>query len=416
MRVHLVPMSGTEAVTVLVHTKVGSRYEPTHLWGASHFIEHLMFKGTERRPNTLDISRELEQYGAQFNAYTGKDKTGYYVKIDSAHGALAVDLLHDMIFHSKYDQEEMDKERQVIIEEIKMYEENPIMHIHDLLEQALYGGNTLGKNIAGDAHSMMTMKREDIIDFRDRNYNPESMIVTIAGKIPNGIMDVLESTFGTVKHVESTSDGYEDYAGRSETESPIITVQNKPLEQVQLAIGFYGPGRLEKDAYAAKVLATILGGTMSSRLFIEVRERRGLCYSVRAAADGYDEIGDLVISAGLDASRLDVAAEAIFAEIEKVKCGEITEDELRYVKDNIEGSLKLRLENSTNTAEFVGKQELWFNEVESLEEVLEHYKSVTLEDVNRLANQIFDMKKISIAAVGPYASDKELLKHFSMLQ
>ncbi len=416
MRVHVISMPSTSAITVLVHTKVGSRYEPNHLWGASHFIEHLMFKGTDRRPSTVDISRELDQYGAQFNAYTGKDKTGYYVKIDSKHAALAVDLLHDMIFHSKYDPVEIDKERRVIIEEIKMYEENPIMHIHDLIEEAMFDGSTLGKNIAGDAASMLAMKREDIIDFRDRNYNPNRMIVTLAGNIPDNIMDVLESTFGTVPQRDDGSDGYSDFSPSVIANAPNISYQQKPLEQVQLSIGFYAPGRQDKDIYASKVLSTILGGTMSSRLFIEVRERRGLCYSVRSSADGYDDIGGFLINAGLDAGRLDEAAEAIFNEVQKAKSGDIKQKELDYVKDNIEGSLKLRLENSTQMAEFVGKQELWFDEVESPEQVIDHYRSVTLEDVHKAAERIFDMNNVSIAAIGPYANENDLIEHFKMVK
>ena len=183
MRVHLVPFTGTDAATVLVLTKVGSRYEDDKVWGGSHFIEHLMFKGTKRRPNTIDISKTIERYGALYNAYTGKDLTGYYVKIDGDKSDVAIDLLHDMIFHSKFDAREMNRERGVIIEEIKMYEENPIMHIGDLIEEAMFDGSTLGREIAGTPETMRTMKRSDLIAYRDRYYVPSEMVVVVAGAI-----------------------------------------------------------------------------------------------------------------------------------------------------------------------------------------------------------------------------------------
>ena len=181
MRVHLVPVDGTQAVTVLVLCKVGSRYETQPLNGASHFIEHLLFKGTKRRPTTLDISRSLDSVGAQFNAYTDKHRTGYYIKIDAKHTELAVDILHDMIFHSKFDAKELDRERKVVMEEINMYEDNPMRHVEDLLEGIVFEGNTLGWEIAGTHKTMTEMKREDIIAYRDAHYLPSRMVVTVAG-------------------------------------------------------------------------------------------------------------------------------------------------------------------------------------------------------------------------------------------
>jgi predicted Zn-dependent peptidase len=409
MRVHLVPFSGTQATTVLVLTKVGSRYEPDNLWGASHFIEHLMFKGTERRPSTVEISQTLDRYGAYFNAYTGKDITGYYVKIDKDQTELAVDLLHDMVFNSLYDVEEMDRERKVIIEEIKMYEENPIMHIDDLLEEAQFEGNRLGKNIAGDANSMMTMKREDIIEFRDRNYGPENMVIAIAGAVPENIVDVLESTFGSVQS-KGEPLGFESFGTLPVFGAPRVRVQSKELEQIQLAIGFNTFGRRHEDRQALEVLSNLLGGMMSSRLFIEVRERRGLCYSIRSTVSFHEEIGSFAINAGLDAGRVEEALQTIFVELKKLKTDLVSADELRYTKDNLAGGMKLRLENSSSVAEFYGRQELFYDEVKSPEEVLAQIEKVTVEDIRRVAREVFDEKYLSVAAVGPYKSSEELRK------
>lgn len=414
MRYHLVPFSGTEAVTVLVLVKVGSRNEPDEVWGGSHYIEHLMFKGTERRPNTIDISKTLDRYGANYNAYTGKDLTGYYVKIDGDKAEVAIDLLNDMMFHSLYDEKEMTREKGVIIEEIKMYEENPIMHIEDLLEQAMFKGSKLGKEIAGTAKSMTDMKREDVIAYRDAHYKPSEVVVVLAGKVPENAEELLESTFGTVEEGEKPK-AIEEFGETEEKDSPRVKLQFKELEQIQLALGFPTVGKSHDDIPAIKLLGKILGGNMSSRLFIEVRERRGLCYTVRAHAEAYEDVGMFVVRAGLDAKRLDEAVKTIYDELEKIKEGGVTADELEAAKDNIEGSLKLALENSSSRAEFYARQELFFGEVKTPEEKMAEIMKVTKEDVQRVAKEILNMKKISIAAIGPYKDDEALLAHIPVL-
>lgn len=415
MRYVLVPFSGTDAVTVLVLTKVGSRYEPLKVWGGSHFIEHLMFKGTKRRPNTVDITGTLDRYGAEFNAYTGKDLTGYYVKIDAAQVHTAIDLLHDMIFHSLYDTKEMNKERKVIIEEIKMYEENPMMNIDNLLEQAMFDGNPLGRDIAGTAETMTTMKRSDLIDYRDEYYTPSEMVVVLAGNVPKDAKAQLEKTFGKVKATKNEPTSYMPFGDTPERKTPRIARQYKPVKQVQLALGFPTPGRTHKDQFAMKLLANILGGSMSSRLFIEVRERRGLCYFVRASADTYDDVGVFDVRAGLDAERVDEALKAIVRELKKIKKDGVTTQELRYAKDQAEGAIKLSLENSSRRAEFYGRQELFRNQMNTPEERIEKLKKVTRADVQRVAKEILNFKKMSLAAIGPYKSDAALKKHLPVL-
>lgn len=410
IRVHLVPYTGTDAATVLVLTKVGSRYENDKVLGGSHFVEHLMFKGTTKRPKTIDISKTLDRYGAEYNAYTGKDLTGYYVKIESNQVPIAVDLLHDMLFHSKYDAKEMTREKKVITEEIKMYEENPIMHLEDLLEYAMFDGNPLGKNIAGTAESVKNMKRADVIAYRDAYYVPSQMVIVVAGKVPKNIIALLEKSFGTVKK-GSEPDSFMPFGDMPERKTPRIERQFKPLEQIQLALGFPTPGRGDAQGPAIKLLSYILGGSMSSRLFIEIRERRGLCYTVRASADAYEDVGIFQIRAGLDAKRLEEATKAIFKEIEKIKKNGVTSEELEYAKDHFEGSIKLALEDSSNRAEFFGRQEIFMGEVETIEERTKKFSSVSLADIKLAANEILNMKKLSVAAIGPYKTDATLLKH-----
>ncbi len=413
MRVILAPVEGTSATAVLALTRVGSRYEHDAVWGGSHFIEHLMFKGTEKRPTTVDISQTLDRFGAQYNAYTGKDITGYWVKIDSSELAIAIDLLHDMIFHSKYDPEEMEREKRVIIEEIKMYEENPMMHLSDLLEDAVFQGSRLGMNIAGTAESMLAMKREDVIAFRDAHYIPEKMVVVVAGKVNDEVMEQLEATFGTVPKGGDVLE-CEPYGTYVKGDRPRVGLQTKDVEQVNLAFGWPTVGRGSDDRFAVKVLAKILGGAMSSRLFIEVRERRGLCYSIRASADHYDEIGLFSIRAGLDAKRVAEASKTIREELEKIKRDGVTAEELRYAKDNMAGSLKLDLEDSAERAEFYGRGELYRGEVETEEERVRAIESVTLEDVKRVANEIFQDDLMTVAGIGPYENEEVFLRELGV--
>lgn len=413
MRVHFVPFGGTDAVTALVLIKVGSRYESLPVWGASHFIEHMMFKGTARRPETIDISKTLDRYGAQYNAYTGKDLTGYYVRIDAAHTEVAVDLLHDMIYHSLYDAEEMEKEKKVIIEEIKMYDENPVMNIDSILERGLYDGNTLGRDIAGTADSMRAMKREDVIAYRDAHYDPRNVVIVLSGAVPQNAQELLEKTFGTVQPTGKDIPEFETFS-TFELAQPQFVVQSKnDVEQVQLGIGFRTPGRHHKDRYAGALLATLMGGMMSSRLFVEIREKRGLCYSVNAGFDTYEEAGAFTIFSGLDGSRMDEASKAIFEEVHKI-VGSIKEDELAYVKDHLAGGMKLSLENSSKRAEFVGRQALFYDQVLTPEEVLAKYQTLTIEDLETFAKTYFTPGRLAVGAIGPYKDTEALKAHVHM--
>ena len=407
---HLVPFSGTQAVTVLVQIKVGSRYEDDKVWGGSHFIEHMMFKGTKKRPKPLDISKTLDRYGAFYNAYTGKEVTGYYVKIAQEHAGVAIDLLHDMLFNSVYRPADMNKSRKVIIEEIKMYDENPIMNIGNVLEDAMFDGNPLGRDIAGTAETMMSMKRKDVLAYRDAHYVPSQMVITMAGNVPKDAMERLERTFGRVKEADAPS-SYTPFGELPPQATPRVGRQYKELKQIQLALGFPTPGRLHKNQYPLKLLASILGGGMSSRLFMEVRERRGLCYDISASSSAYQDVGMFRVRAGLDTDRLTEALKVIVAELKKIARNGVTAQELRYIKDHVAGGSKLSLEDSSAQAEFFGRQELFFDEVLTLEESIARIKRVRASDIKRVAKETFDMSRLTIAAIGPYKTDQSLLKH-----
>jgi predicted Zn-dependent peptidase len=399
LRVHLAPSHGTGAVTFLVLIRVGSRYEYPEINGASHFIEHLMFKGTKRRPSTAQITRMLDAVGADYNAYTGKDATGYHITIAAEHLPLAVDLLYDMLFRSLYKTEEVDRERGVIIEEINMYRDNPMMHVEELMEQALFPGNTLGWDIAGSAQTMRSMTRDAVIAYRDAHYVPSRMVAVVAGKIPNGVLPLIKKTFGSVK------------PGLKEPESSIpVRVQNKDTKQIQVAMGFYSFGMDDKRNPAVSMLGNILGGTMSSRLFIQVRERKGLCYFVRAGNSAYEDVGVFAIQSGLDRTRLPVAMKTIREEIRRIKKDGVSARELREARENIRGRLLLKLEDSSEQAEWYGKQELFLGSVKTFGERMKEFAKVTPKAVQKVANEILNEKRMGIGVVGPFKDGKAFLK------
>lgn len=421
LRTIFVPFSGTEAVTVLVMVKVGSRYETPELSGASHFIEHMMFKGTKRRPTTLHISKELDSVGASYNAFTGKNYTGYYAKVPAEHLALAVDLLHDMLFHSKYAPAEMTRERKVIIEEINMYEDNPLMYIEDLLEMKLLEGNSLGWSIAGSRQTMKEMKRTMVLNFRDRFYEPSRLVVAVAGKLLGGAEKTVEKKFGqALASPPSLSRGKSKKTDLEYTKFqntgcsccwPKATTQFKNTQQVQLAMGFLSPGlNDDKGDLVADVLGTILGGTMSSRLFIAVRERKGLAYSIKAGQGAYDDVGVFTIRAGLDKSRLPMAAKVIFDELKDVKKNGVTAAELKLAKDNLQGCLKLSLEDSSSRANFYANQELLLNKIESPEHLCQRIQKVSAKEIQAMANRVLCEENMTVAGIGPFKNEKDLLK------
>jgi predicted Zn-dependent peptidase len=413
LRAILIPFAGTETATVLVMVKVGSRYETPGLSGASHFIEHMMFKGTKRRPTTLDISKELDSVGASYNAFTGKNYTGYFAKVPAEHFSLAVDLLHDMIFHSKYAPAELARERKVIIEEIKMYEENPIMHIEDLLEEKLFEGSTLAWNIAGTKASMMKMKRAELVAFRDDNYTPGRLVLAAAGRLPERAEEIISRTFGGVKTLRGVkASGFIPYKSNIRPPcSPKAVIQNKDTEQIQLALGFPSPGlRDEKNDLLAEVLGVILGGTMSSRLFIAVRERKGLAYYVRAEQNSYDDVGVFTVRAGLDRARLPMAAKIIFKELEEIKKNGPSPAELKLAKNYWQGKMKLHMEDSSVRANFYARQELLLDKYETLEALCKKIQRITTKEVQEIANRILSQNNMTVAGIGPFVSEKALLR------
>ncbi len=414
VRLVKIPFKDTRAITVLFLFGVGSRFEFKQINGASHFIEHLMFKGTKKRPTTLDISKELDRVGAEFNAMTSKDYTGFYVKISREHQDLAVDILADILLNSKFENTEIKRERGVIIEEINMYHDNPLMYIDNLLEQVIFVGNSLAWDISGPVSVIKKISRKQLIDFRDTVYRPDNVIVAVSGKVSDELIKIVKSKYidKLKKNKIKSSAGFKQF--KINQNEPRIKLQYRKTKQVQLALGFPAGGYDDPDAYALHLLSIILGGNMSSRLFISVRERRGLCYFVRCYPNFYQEVSSFVVQSGLDITRLEEALGVIQQELRKIKNKGVTDRELHDATEFIRGKIVLNLEDSSNLAEYYAKQELLVGKILTPEQKMKKYEAVTVSDIQRVARKVFVREKFNLALIGPVKSKKKLFKQINI--
>ena len=392
--------------------KVGSRFERHKISGASHFIEHLMFKGTERRPTTLDLSRELDSIGAEFNAATSKDWTGYYIKASNAHIEKALDVISDMLWHSKFEEKEFIREKGVIIEEINMYEDNPLLYIEDLLEQAMYEGSTLGWEVAGTKAIIKKMKRPDLLRYRVRFYQPRNMVLVVAGNFSK-VKTLADKYFADLApKTKAKPYAYKKFPGFKSSRTPKCKIKYKKTEQVHLAVGFPGLRYESRDMPALQLMHVIFGGTMSSRLFIAIRERQGLAYYVRSSVDSYEDSGLFTIRSGLDIKRFDKAADILKKEIKRFKKHGPTSEEIKRAQEYIKGKLALSLEDSFNLAEFYGKQALLFKRIKTPKQRLADIMKVDQKKVRQIAGRVLDWDRAGVAVIGPFKTKASVLKYF----
>ncbi len=405
IRTVLVPLASTKAATVLVLFRVGSRYETPKTNGIAHFVEHMMFKGTKKRPTTLDISQALDRYGAEYNAFTSKDYTGYYIKIDRDKLGEAMDILFDMLLHSKLDAAEVDKERKVIFEEIKMHDENPLMHVDDMFESVLFNGSPLGWDIAGTKESMSKVTQKNIADFVHNYYRPSRTLVVVCGNVDEHVFKDVEHATQELKEPKNKEHVWTAHKFGTRSESARLKVEFKELEQTQLMLGFPGYKYGDKRLRALSILHTVLGGTMSSRLFVSVREKRGLAYTVRTDVGMYEDTGVFSVHAGLDAARVPEAIKVIRQELAKMAKTGVTAKELQDAKSAIKGRIVLSLEESNDLAGWFAKQELFMGKMETPEERFKQLEAVTLKDVLAVAREIIQPSKMAAAVIGPFKDE-----------
>lgn len=404
------PVVGASSVTVLVLVGTGSRYEKKELAGLSHFLEHMFFKGTKKRPSAFEISSLVDSVGGENNAFTGKDETGFYIKLQPRHLELAFDILSDTLNNSLYLQEEIDRERGTIIEEINMYEDTPLFKIDDVFMELMFDGHPLGWSTAGDKKTVANIERQDFVDYTRRFYQGSDMVLVVAGAVDGvQVKSLSEKHFsGFVKGEREKFLPFGDGQVK-----PQVKVKYKKTDSAHLYLGYPAFSFYDPDKAALEVLEAILGGGMSSRLFIEVRERRGLAYYVKSTSELFHETGFVAARAGLNLNKVEEAVKVILGEFEKIKNGEVKEKELSKAKEFIKGRVSLALENSRKLAEWYAERELLEETIETPDDFFAQIDKIGLEDIVRVANRIFDPKKVNLAVIGPFRNEKLLRKLIS---
>lgn len=409
LRIITAPLDNTKAVTVLVMVKTGSRYEDKENNGIAHFLEHMFFKGTQKRPTTLDIARELDSVGAAYNAFTGEEFTGFYVRAESSHFDLALDILTDMLYNSRFDEKEIQKEKGVILEEINMIRDLPQSYVEYLMKELLYGDEPLGRMITGLPATVTHFNRQTFTSFFADFYQPQRIIVTVAGGTANHSS---QSWTKKIKHVfeKKLAKRTPDFSKIKEKQiKPGLKVFHKTTDQAHFILGFRGFKYTDSRRPILKVLNNIMGATMSSRLFTEVREKRGLCYYVSSDIADFSDTGFWGASAGVDLKRVDEAIEVILDEFTKIKKQPVTTEELIRAKENLKGRLYLGLEESMNVSQFLAEQEMFWGKIKDPDQIVEETQKVTKEEVQKLANDLMRPEKLNLAIIGPF-KDKEKLE------
>ncbi len=408
-----IPQPGTETVTVMVLVPVGSRHENPSNNGISHFLEHLMFKGTERRPSTLELTKQLDAVGAEYNAFTSKDITLYYIKVAANQLELALDLFSDMLFHSLFDPAEIDRERGVILEELNMYEDNPLMHVDTVFEMSLFGEhNPIGYDIGGKKDNIRNLPRQAFIDYKKRHYSPAAMHLVIAGNIDKRANKWIKQYFADqpAGKGKPSFERFKSYQHKIQ-----FRHKYKDTQQTQIALGVEAIGlKRPQDMATLSVLSTILGGNMSSRLFISIRERQGLCYVIHSDVSPYVDTGALMIQAGVDNQRVEPAIVAIVEELNKIKGELVSTEELHNAQTCIVGHTALKMEDSSALAGFYGKQSVLLGEMRTPKQKLAMINQVTREDIRRMAQHLLKLEKLNIASIGPQSSLTGVAKQLSL--
>jgi predicted Zn-dependent peptidase len=399
LRVLSADMPQVPSVTCMIMLAAGSRYETPDTNGIAHFAEHMFFKGTERRPTARDIGMEVDGLGGEFNAFTSKEYTGYYVRCASDYRDQALDVLVDMIRNSKFEAPEIEREKGVIIEEMNMYYDTPRDFIGGVYERLLYGDQPLGWDIIGRKETIRAAGRETFLDYVGRWYKPERMIVGVAGRHDDGYLDTIERLLGDLPAAETGAPPPTEPAANGD---PQVTIHHKESDQAHLCLGVPSYPAVHPDRWALQLLSTVLGTGMSSRLFTEVREKRGLAYYVYAHAQTYTDAGSLYSQAGVDIARSEEAVETIVREFRRLVDEPVPADELEKARALAKGRFVLRLENPQGMIVYgLGRVTLDDPALEP-EEVLAGLDAVTAEDVQRVANDVIASHGLNLALIGPF--------------
>lgn len=410
LRIITVPDKNSKAITVLVVVGAGSKYETAENNGISHFLEHMFFKGTKKRPNNMDIAETLDRVGGVYNAFTSKEYTGYFAKTTKEHFDLALDWVSDIFLHSKIESKELNKEKGVILEEINMYLDSPMQYVGRLWEQLLYGDQPAGWLTIGTKENILSFERKHFIDYLEDHYSAKNTIVCVSGN------------FDQKKAVSSIKEAFKPI-NKSQTKDKIKTEESqdmpkvlshfKKTDQTHLCLGVRGYDLFHPKKYALDILAIILGGNMSSRLFSEIREKRGLAYYIRTESENYTDTGYLCTQAGIPNNAVSKVISLILKEYKTIRDKDINQKELKKAKDYLKGVLTLSLESSDSQASFYAAQELLTGEILTLKAKCAKINKITIRDIRSVANDIFCSRNLNLAVIGPHKNTqafKSLLK------
>jgi len=399
LRIIIWPMRETKAVSIFVLVGVGSRYETRETMGISHFLEHMLFKGTGKRPDSLAIASTIDNVGGSFNGFTGKEFTGFYVKVASRHFPLGVDLLTDIICHSKFDGKEIERERRVILEEINSVQDVPDEYVSKLYFSLLYGDHPLGWDITETKERVKKLNREELLRFWRRYYTLDNLVIAVAGRVnPGKAVSLIRNSIEGIKGKKKSG----SLRVKENQMRPASKVCSREIDQTHLCLGVRTfIHTRHKDRYVLRVLNTILGESSSSRLFIKLRERLGLAYAIDSGYETFSDTGTLLAQAAVDLKNVEKAIKAILDEFKRLREELVSKEELQRAKNYSVGKIILSLENSSGIAYSLGKQELLLGKIETPEEVIKKIKKVTRRDIRRVAGGIFQEKNLNLALLGP---------------
>ncbi len=404
LRIITAPSEGTKAITLLILVGAGSRFETEEERGTAHFLEHMFFKGADRFKNAQEVSKAIDGVGGDFNAFTGKEYAGYYVKVMAEKKEIAFDLLSDMMLNSKFDQSEIDKEKGVIIEELNMYEDMPTYKVGWDFEQLMFDGNPMALDQIGLPKVINNMTTAKFKDYQQALYTPENTVITVSGNITPEESEKLVEQYFTFPHTKKSREGIPfEYSELSP-----VRIREKKTEQAHLIIGYPAYDRNHEKRYAESILSVLLGGNMSSRMFLKIREERGLCYSVSCSTDRYTDCGTFSTRAGVALDRVEEAVEAICREYDRVLTDIPTAEEVQDAKNFLKGKIVMRMEDSEEVASFLGSQALLQDEAQTLDEYFAKIDAVTHQEVLEAAQEIFDKSRRSMTIIGPFGEKEEV--------
>lgn len=406
LRIITVPQKGTQAVTVLVLVGTGSKYEKKEISGISHFLEHMYFKGTKKRPSTIAVSETLDKIGGIYNAFTSEDFTGYFAKVSASQFETSLDWVSDIYLNSLLPKKEIEKEKGVIIEEINMYLDTPMIYIGELWKKILYGDQPAGWDVAGTKESVVKISREQILNYMQSQYVAQNTIVCVAGNISSiKTINKIKNYFSKIR----TNKPKTKFPIVERQDEPSLLLSTKKTDQTHLALGVRTYNLFHPYRYILELLEIILGGMMSSRLFIEIREKLGIAYYIKTSADSNPDTGYLVTQAGVDNKKIDKAILTILKEYKKISQKKISNSELKKIKENFKGKLALTLESSDAKAVFYAGQELLEKKILTPKEIFAKIDKITASDILKVAKDIFRPEKLNLALIGPF-KDKEKFK------